>query len=391
MEPTLELTILMPCLNEAETIVDCIKNAKSFLMNTHLNGEILISDNGSIDGSPDLSEAHGARVIHVPQKGYGAALIAGINNAKSQYIIMADADGSYDFLNLMPFVEKLRNGYDLVMGNRFAGEIKPGAMPFLNKYLGNPVLSFLGRLFFKCPIKDFHCGLRGFNVEAIKKLQLETPGMEFASEMVVKAALHDIKIIEVPTTLSPDGRSRPPHLRKWRDGWRHLRFLLLSCPRWTFLYPGIFLSTLGMIFMAILSFTPLKFGAYTLDIHSLLFSSAFLIVGLQSVSFSIFSNVIANQHIKLSDNKNIDLLIQKFTLEKGILFGLILIILGFTGSITSLIIWMKTQFGVLIPSKMMRILIPSVTFLITGTQIIFSSFFMSLLTLHNKNSEQENR
>jgi glycosyltransferase involved in cell wall biosynthesis len=384
----MELTILMPCLNEAETIVDCVEKAKTFLINTNISGEVLISDNGSIDGSQSLAEKYGARVIHAPQKGYGSALIAGINAAKSRYVIMADADGSYDFLNLQSFVEKLRAGYELVMGNRFAGGIKPGAMPFLNKYLGNPVLSFLGQLFFKCPIKDFHCGLRGFNLEAIKKLQLTTPGMEFASEMVVKAALKNLKVTEVPTTLSPDGRSRPPHLRKWRDGWRHLRFLLLSSPHWTFLYPGIFLSALGMTLMAILSFTPLKIGPYALDIHSLLFASAFLIVGLQCTFFSVFGNMIASQHLQLPLPKNICRFTQMFTLEKGIILGLILISFGMIGSFTSLFIWMKAQFGVLVPNKMMRLIIPSVTFLVIGTQIIFSSFFMSLITFNdNKMTE----
>lgn len=222
----MELTILMPCLNEVETLAQCINKARAFLQQENIAGEILIADNGSSDGSQTLAEQSGARLIHVIQRGYGAALMAGINAAAGKYVIMGDADDSYNFNNLTPFLEKLRAGHDLVMGNRFKGGIEKGAMPFLNKYLGNPVLSFIGRLFFKCPVGDFHCGLRGFNRDTMQQLQLQAPGMEFASEMVVKAALNNCKICEVPTTLSPDGRSRSPHLRRWRDGWRHLRLLI---------------------------------------------------------------------------------------------------------------------------------------------------------------------
>src|ERR1700761_2702280 len=254
IEPApLELTILMPCLNEAETIEVCVRKAMGYLARSGVAGEVLIADNGSTDGSQGLGEALGARVVPVPQKGYGAALIGGIAAAKGRFVIMGDADDSYDFENLDGMVERLRGGADLVMGNRFKGGIAPGAMPPLHRYLGNPVLSFIGRLFFSIPVGDFHCGLRGFSRESMLKLGLQSPGMEFASEMVVKAALHELRIEETPTTLKPAGRSRPPHLKTWRDGWRHLRFLLLHSPRWLFIYPGVLLILLGLAGSAVLA------------------------------------------------------------------------------------------------------------------------------------------
>lgn len=376
----MELTILMPCLNEAETIVQCINKAKAFLSAAKIEGEILISDNGSTDTSQELARNHGARVIDVAERGYGAALIAGIKSAKGRYIIMGDADDSYDFSRLTLFVDKLREGYELVMGNRFAGGIAPGAMPWLNRYLGNPVLSFIGRLFFKSPIGDFHCGLRGFTRDIVDKLQLQSPGMEFASEMVIKSSLKQIKIAEVPTTLSPDGRSRPPHLRKWRDGWRHLRLLISFSPRWMFMYPGIVMTTIGVLLMSVLSFSRIKIAGYSLDIHTLLFASAFIIVGLQSISFSCFARLIASKSLSIPISAKVERFINRFTLEKGIILGLFFIILGVIGSCVSVGIWAHLQFGELSPEKMMRLTIPSVTFLIVGIQIIFSSFFMNLLT-----------
>jgi glycosyltransferase involved in cell wall biosynthesis len=374
----MELTVLMPCLNEAETLVDCIKKAKDFLHRENIHGEVLISDNGSTDGSATLAEKHGARVVYSFEKGYGSALLTGINAAQGKYIIMGDADGSYDFLNLGGFVEKLRNDYDLVMGNRFKGGIKPGAMPFLNKYLGNPVLSFTGRLFFKCQVKDFHCGLRGFRKESIQALELQAMGMEFASEMVVKAVLKSFKITEIPTILSPDGRSRPPHLRRWRDGWRHLRFLLLSSPRWLFLFPGICLTGVGLLLMSILSVMPLKIGNLVLDIHTLLFSSAFVILGVQLLFFALFCKIIAVSNMNLQPGRQFLYFLRNFTLERGIGLGFILLCLGGAGACYSVIIWMQAQFGELLPTKMMRLIIPSITLIITGSQIVFYSFFLSL-------------
>lgn len=379
MDTEYELTILMPCLNEVETLAQCIEKAKSFLQRENISGEILISDNGSHDGSQALASQHGARVIEVSQRGYGAALIAGINSARGKYIIMGDADDSYDFVNLSPFLEKLRSGYELVMGNRFKGGIQPGAMPFLNKYLGNPVLSFLGRLFFKIPIGDFHCGLRGFNREAIQHIQLQAPGMEFASEMVIKSALKQLKTTEVPTTLAPDGRSRLPHLRKWRDGWRHLRLMLMMSPRWLFLYPGMGLAAFGLLLMSLLAVSPVQVGAYSLDVHTLLFASAFVIVGLQSVFFYIAGGIISSASLGIPLQRKMDQLLHEFTLEKGIVLGLLLILFGLSGSLLSVYFWMKAQFGHLIPSEMMRLTIPSVTLIIVGTQIVFASFFLNLV------------
>jgi glycosyltransferase involved in cell wall biosynthesis len=382
---TMELTILMPCLNEAETLEECINKANQFLAKANIVGEVLISDNGSTDGSTAIAQQLGARVVHINQRGYGAALIGGIEQAKGKYIIMGDADASYDFSNLMPFVDKLRQGYELIMGNRFQGEIKPGAMPFLNKYLGNPVLSFIGRLFFKIPLGDFHCGLRGFNKNSIQSLQLQTQGMEFASEMVVKSSLKELKMTEVPIVLSPDGRSRPPHLRKWRDGWRHLRFLLLSSPNWLFLYPGLMLAMSGLTMMLFVNYAPFSIGKIIFDLNTLLFSSSFIVIGLQCIFFSIYSNILRNLQLGLKQNKKLGLIIQNFTLEKGIIFGLILVACGIGGFIWSFQLWMETQFGPLIPENVMRITIPSATFLIIGTQIIFTSFFMNLLIDHSEN------
>jgi glycosyltransferase involved in cell wall biosynthesis len=373
----MELTILMPCLNEAETLAICIQKAKAFLTKESILGEILIADNGSQDGSQHIAELHGARVVHVKERGYGAALQCGIQNALGQYIIMGDADDSYDFLNLMPFVKKLREGSDLVMGNRFKGKIEQGAMPLLNKYIGNPILSFLGRLFFRSQVGDFHCGLRGFKRSAIQQLHLHSQGMEFASEMIAKASLKQLKVTEVPTILAPDGRSRPPHLRPWRDGWRHLRLLLLLSPRWLFLYPGFVLTLLGIGVMGLLISGPFKISQYYLDIHTMLFASMFIIIGLQTIFFFLFARIITHREISG---------VSIFTLEKGLVIGILLTLLGLLGSSYSFYVWMQHDFGNLLPTKMMRILIPSFTCFISGVQIIFSSFFVSLLKM-NRGSE----
>jgi len=367
-----ELTILMPCLNEAETLAGCIEKAKYFLASQCIRGEVLIADNGSLDHSKQIAEQCGAKVVHVPERGYGAALIHGIKQAAGRFVIMGDADGSYDFCHLSPFLQKLREGYDLVMGNRFKGGIAQGAMPFLNKYLGNPVLSAIGKLFFKSPIGDFHCGLRGFKRDAMQQLKLQCGGMEFASEMVVKATLHKLKIAEVPTTLSPDGRSRKPHLRPWRDGWRHLRLLLLLSPRWLFLYPGVALALAGLAIMLALVGGPVQMGHTIFDIHTLLFSSLFIIVGVQALFFYIFANYVMLKHNKL------------FTLERGLFLGILLVLLGFLGSIDAFFIWMHHAFGPLSPTNEMRILIPAFTSIISGIQIIFSSFFASVLSFFTK-------
>ena len=260
----------MPCLNEAETLERCVRRAVETLAASGLAGEVLVADNGSTDGSQEIAERAGARVVPVPERGYGAALLGGIAAARGRYVVMGDADDSYDFGDVPAFVARLEEGHDLVMGSRFQGRIEPGAMPFLHRWLGNPVLSFLGRLFFRVPISDFHCGIRGFRKEAIDRIGLRTTGMEFASEMVVKATLFGLRIGEIPVTLRKDGRSRPPHLRTWRDGWRHLRFLLMYSPRWLYLWPGLLLVLLGTGLLAWLFPGPRHVGAATLDVHAML-------------------------------------------------------------------------------------------------------------------------
>lgn len=373
---SLELSIIMPCLNEAETLATCIQKAQWYLTEYQIQGEVLIADNGSTDGSQEIAKKMSATLVNVKEKGYGSAIMGGILAAKGEFIIMADADDSYDFTKLNPFVEKLRGGYDLVMGNRFKGGIKPDAMPFLHKYLGNPVLTRLGKLFFRSPCDDFHCGLRGFRKQAILGLNLRTTGMEFASEMVVKSTLNGLKITEVPTTLSPDGRSRKPHLRTWRDGWRHLRFLLLYSPRWLFLYPGFFLMIVGLISTIILLYSP--------RVHSLLYSATAIIVGFQLVNFAIFTKVYAIQEGLLPQDKKLLKFIDSFTLEQGLIFGTILFLLGGFTSILALFRWESVGFGSLNPVPTMRLIIPSVTAIALGLQVIFASFFLSIFQLKTK-------
>jgi glycosyltransferase involved in cell wall biosynthesis len=382
-----ELTIVMPCLNEAETLETCILKAKSFLDRSGISGEIVVADNGSTDGSREIATRNGARLVCVEQKGYGAAILGGIKASKGKYVIMGDADDSYDFLNLDTFVSKLRAGFELVMGNRFLGGIKPGAMPPLHRYLGNPVLTGFGRLFFKSPLGDFHCGLRGFNKEAICGLNLQTTGMEFASEMVVKATLNGLRIAEVPTILSPDGRSRPPHLRSWRDGWRHLRFLLIYSPRWLFLYPGLLLTFLGLLLAAwILPSTRFIFGA-GLDIHSLMYASSMIVVGAQAVFFSFFTKVYGMNLKLLPPDPLVERLQRTLTLEMGLGLGLLLFLGGLAGTFAAISKWTRVAYGPLDPMEAMRLVIPSITALTCGIQVIFASFFISILALGDSRSE----
>ncbi|MBI5887614.1 MAG: glycosyltransferase family 2 protein [Deltaproteobacteria bacterium] len=379
-----ELSIIMPCLNEAETLAICIDKARKFLESNHVNGEVIIADNGSTDGSQAIAKAHGATVVDVMTRGYGAAIMGGITAARGKYIIMGDADDSYDFYELKPFVSKLREGYDLVMGNRFKGGIKPGAMPFLHKYLGNPVLTGIGRLFFGSPAGDFHCGLRGFSRQSVQRLNLRTTGMEFASEMIVKMTLYGFRITEVPTTLSPDGRSRPPHLRAWRDGWRHLRFLLIYSPRWLFLYPGGVMMLLGLSAMLWLLPEPRTVGGVTFDVHTMLYASMLIMLGLQTVLFAFFAKVYGVSAGLLPEDKWTSKALKILTLERGIIFGVLLCLLGTTGSAVAMFKWSEASFGPLAPQRIMRITIPSLTMLVSGIQIIFSSFFLSILELKHK-------
>ena len=376
-----ELTILMPCLNEAETLATCITKAQKTLDELNVNGEVLIADNGSTDGSPEIAAALGARVIHVPEKGYGSALLAGIKASRGKYIIMGDADDSYDFTKLGPFLEKLRAGYELVMGNRFKGGIEPRAMPPLHRYLGNPVLTGIGRLFFKNPCGDFHCGLRGFSKAAIQRLDLRTKGMEFASETVVKASLHGLRITEVPTTLSVDGRKRAPHLRSWRDGWRHLRFLLLYSPRWLFLYPGLMLMFIGATVSGWLIVGPRRIDGVTLDIHTFLYAAMAIIIGYQTVIFAIFTKVFASTEGLLPEDPRLMRLFRYIKLETGIFAGTLLLLGGIGLSAYAFSFWEATSFGPLDPSRILRLVIPAVTLIAVGLQTVLSSFFLSILGL----------
>ncbi len=369
----LEVSIIMPCLNEAETLETCIKKAQWFIAENDLAGEVIIADNGSNDGSQEIASRLNARVVNIPAKGYGSALKGGIEAARGKYIIMGDADDSYDFSNLNPFVRKLRNGYDLVMGNRFKGGIESGAMPPLHRYLGNPVLTGIGKLLFNSPCNDFHCGLRGFRKDAISSLELQTTGMEFASEMVVKATLHKMQITEVPTTLSPDGRSRPPHLNTWRDGWRHLRFLLMYSPRWLFFYPGIFLILTGLL--ATLSLLPSP------KVHSLLYSSTAMTIGFQIVTFALFTKIFGINEGLLPEDRRLNRLFKYLNLETGLISGCVLLIMGTAASVYAFGIWGQNDFGSLNPTETMPIVIPGVTCLALGIQTIFSSFFLSILGL----------
>jgi len=381
----IELSVVMPCLNEAETIETCIRKAFSWMQANQVIGEVVIGDNGSTDGSQQMATNLGARVIDVPRKGYGSALMGAIEASKGKFVVMADSDDSYDFSNLSPFINELRAGKDLVMGNRFMGGIAPGAMPFLHRYLGNPVLSFIGRLFFNCPVSDFHCGLRGFRQDIVTLLDLKTTGMEFASEMVVKATIFKLNIAEVPTTLSKDGRSRPPHLRTWRDGWRHLRFLLIYSPRWLFLYPGIFLMLLGIIMSIFIVRGPVEMLPHVVfDTNTLLYAGAFIIVGYQAVSFGVFTRTYAVQAGFLPQNNSLAKASDFVSMELGLVIGLIILFAGVGGTLYSLSLWEEKGFGPLEYSEILRKVIPSVIAIIVGLQTILSSFFLSVLQVNKK-------
>ena len=376
----LEVSIIIPCLNEAETLEIVIKKALDCMEKNDISGEVLVADNGSTDGSQDIARRCGARVVDVPVRGYGAALIGGTKAALGKYCIMGDADDSYDFSNLMPYILKLREGYDLVMGNRFKGGIEKGAMPFLHRYLGTPVISFLGRLFYHNHIGDFNCGMRGYNCERIKELNLRATGMEYASEMIIQAALHDYKIAEVPTTLSVDGRSRKPYLSTWSDGWRHLKVLLLHSPNWLFLYPGCLLSVIGFILMILLIGGPVHISSISLDINTMLFAGAFLIIGVNTILFSVYTKVYAAKTSYIPMNKSIKK-ISSFSADKGILVGVILFLAGLITAVVACVIWGSTSFGDLNPEKVMHITIPAVTLCSIGIELIFGGFFIGILNI----------
>jgi glycosyltransferase involved in cell wall biosynthesis len=374
----IELTILMPCLNEAETVSLCVQKALSFLLLHDVDGEVLVADNGSTDGSPALAQAAGARVVHVADQGYGSALMAGIKAARGRFVIMADADDSYDLAALMPFLSRLRDGADLVMGNRFRGGIAPGAMPRLHRYIGNPVLSFMGRLFFRSKIRDFHCGLRGFNRSRIMRVGLQATGMEFASEMVVRATLSGYRVEEVPTTLSPDGRSRPPHLRSWRDGWRHLRFLLLFSPRWLFFYPGLAMMLIGAVVGLVILTGPIRLGELRLDHATLAVACSLVVIGFQAVLFAIFTGVYAGNEGFLPPSKSLGRFLQSWTLERGLAAAAALGLAGLGGGIFALLSWADNPH-----SDILSIVLPSLTALMVSCQLVFSGFFISILGIRH--------
>jgi glycosyltransferase involved in cell wall biosynthesis len=377
-----EITILMPCLNEDATLGICINKAMQAIDDHNLDAEILISDNGSTDNSIMIANSLGVRVISVKEKGYGNVLRSGIAHAQGKYVIMADSDNSYDFHYLLPFVIKLREDNDLVMGNRFLGGIEPNAMPFLHKYLGNPVLSFIGRLFFNISIGDFHCGFRGFNREAMLGNNLFTTGMEFASEMVIKSSLNRQKIVEIPVRLYKDGRQRSSHLRTWHDGWRHLRFLLLFSPSWLFLYPGLAMVFFGVIITIVLLPSPLTIGHIKLDVHTMLYSASLIVIGTQMITFYYFSRLFGEKEGVHYNRKWLSRFNEYFSLEKGLIIGGGILLVGVVLLLYSVNLWTNKSFGNLQPSKMLRIIIPSVTCLMLGIQLIFNSFFASILNLN---------
>jgi glycosyltransferase involved in cell wall biosynthesis len=379
-----EVSIVLPCLNEHETLGTCISKVMKTLEASGLKGEVIVADNGSTDGSIEIAQLGGAQVVHIAQRGYGNALKGGIQAAGGPYVVMADSDDSYDFGHIPRFVEQLRGGSDLVMGNRFRGGIRKGAMPLLHRYLGNPVLTALGRLFFRSSCGDFHCGLRAFRKDSYKRMQIRSTGMEFASEMVVKASLLRMNVSEVPTTLSPDGRSHRPHLRTWHDGWRHLRFLLMYSPRWLFLNPGIASIVLGLVVCFWLLPGPRRVGDIVFDVHTLAYAFGSMMVGFQLLAFAVFTKVFAITEGLLPEDPRLNRLFKYITLETGLIAGGLLVVFGIVGSLVALSSWARMSFGPLNSESTLRIVLPSVFALVLGAQVIFSSFFLSILGLRRR-------
>lgn len=393
-QTSIEISVVMPCLNEAETLLGCIQEASQAIKKAGVNGEIVIADNGSNDGSQQIAENAGARVVNIEKKGYGSALQGGIKAAKGTFVIMGDADGSYDFGELPTFLDVLRKDNDLVMGCRLpkgGGVIEPGAMPWKHRWIGNPVLSGLGKLFFKTSIDDFHCGLRAFRREAILDLNLESPGMEFASEMVVRSFMANLKIDQVPITLRPDGRSRKPHLRSWRDGWRHLRFMLLFSPKWLFVMPGLLLASLGLIGFFLLMSGPITIGSMTFDTNTLLVCAAAILVGFQALSFSVFTKVFAVREGLLPDNNRVAKLFSRNPVKWGAGLGSLLLIVGIAYLLIAINYWSSTGFGNLPYAESLRIVIPAITAIALGAQLIFSGFGLAVLGLGNKSNRVKNK
>ena len=379
MSETCELTIVMPCLNEAETLAVCIEKARGFLDRSGVRGEVIVADNGSTDGSQAIAREHGARVVDIPTRGYGSALRGGIAAAHGTFVIMGDSDDSYDFSRLELFVGKLREGYDLVLGNRFAGGIARGAMPPLHRYFGNPLLTLLGRILYRSPSKDFYCGLRGFRRDAVLGLDLDAPGMEFALEMIVKATIARLSITEVPTTLSPDGRSRPPHLRSWRDGWRSLRFFLLLSPRALFLYPGLALLALGLVGFAALIGTDVHLGGISLAEHTFVVACTAIIIGTQAIWFWVFAKVTAIRQKLLPPDAGFERWRSLASVELGTAAGVACIVLGFLGNAAALVYWGSLSFGIIQHAFLIRFVSASCMLMVLGFQTLYSVFLLYLL------------
>ena len=382
------VSVVIPCLNEAATLRSVIDKAWIGIGKTGLPGEVVVADNGSTDGSLEIAREAGARVVHIEERGYGSALIGGIAAAQGEYVVMGDADDTYDFSGLDTFVDELRNDHDLVMGNRFAGGIEEGAMPRLNRLIGNPILTAVGRMLFRTPISDFHCGLRAFRRDRILELGLTTPGMEFASEMVIKASLHGLRVTEVPTTLARDAEGREPHLRPWRDGWRHLRLLLLYRPRWLFFYPGLALCALGLIMMIALLPGPLTLGSVRLGVDTLLYAGAAIMLGYQAVVFAVFARVFGMTQGFLPEDPKLRRTFSFVTLEVGLLAGALLVTAGVGGSVYSVVQWGQNSFDRLDAGSTLRVVIPSIVLMVIGFQTILSSFFLSFLGLRDRNSRR---
>lgn len=382
--PAPEISIVLPCLNEALTLASCLREISAALSANGIDGEIVVADNGSTDGSPAIATAHGARLVSVTARGYGNALRGGIAAARGRYVLMGDADGSYDFSHLPRFLDRLRAGVDLVMGNRFAGGIRPGAMPWKNRYIGNPALSLIGRVLFRTGIRDFHCGLRAFSVEAYRRMDLRTTGMELASEMVIKAKLLGLRLEEVPTVLRPDGRDRPPHLRPWSDGWRHLRFMLLFSPRWLFLYPGLTLMFGGVLGIAALIRGPVRLGGVAFDVHTMLFAAIAVLIGFQAVSFAVLGKFFTIRAGLRAPEARFERLLDAATLEAGLVGGAVLVLIGLALSAGAVWIWRQQGFGDLSPAAMLRLVIPGALGLTLGCQVVLTSLFLGVLRLDTR-------
>jgi hypothetical protein len=376
--PEIELSVVLPCLDEAETLETCIRKAQRSMAELGVTGEVVVADNGSTDGSQAIAESAGARVVPISRRGYGAALRGGIDAARGRYVLMADADDSYALDDLGPFVEALRAGAQLVMGNRFQGGVEPGAMPWLHRYVGNPVLSWAGRRFFRIPVGDFHCGMRAFHRDSIRALGMQTDGMEFASETVVRSALAGLRITEVPTTLRPDGRSRAPHLRTWSDGWRHLRFLLAFSPRWLFLYPALVMLGVGVAGLAALSLGTVTVGAVSFGIHTMLACATLVILGLQVGAIALVARAYASRLDLLPPSPRLEKWIDRVTLERGLVLGLVSVLLGVGAFVAALVTWGAQGFGTLDPVVTMRLPIVGMVLVVGGTQIAAAAFAVSL-------------